>query len=394
MIDEALREHLGDGDPKPKTCFADDLVLKLLTFLNAKRALGACGQWEDETGQVFTAAIGKSASLAREGDPVDIGLHVNGKPILQARTFEYLGVTLGATGPTPASLNRRVKSASAALTSQRALHLLVRGMNLRQTTFIYDTFVVSRWTYAVFLQPCDKSTDASLQALDARFISTVLVPCRVEGPARRRSLLPILRAILRLPSPQLRRQLMAHRYVTQLHRLQLNTRKLELARERARDALAVIDRVPGFSALVPDKTAPWVRQNQQLALKAEWHNATAHAKRSVPDPGSRRHWYPPAARLADDWARALAARYHCNTFPILHRSLRRQGPPDKNAKRPQPINDAAVLTPAEKLALTALQLLHHAEATTQHLRDITAALRTLRPRETWAREDWSRPVHT
>ena len=296
MIDEELLGHLLPSDPAPKKGFADDLLLQLLRLLNAKRALLGCGRWEKRTGQTFTVAVGKSASLAREDDPQDLDLRVNGKRILPATTFEYLGVTLSATGPTTHSLDRRVAAASSAMTNLRMLDLLVRGMNLSHATFLYDTFIVSKWTYASFLQPLTITTLARLNAIDAGFISATLLACRVAGKAKRRSTLPVLRALLRIPSPALRRQILAHQYVARLGRLTTDPKTSQPIRYRAQAARQALPQVPGLAALVPDFARPWDRNQVKQACADEWQRATRFSRRKIPGPVPGRH-LPPAARL-------------------------------------------------------------------------------------------------
>lgn len=130
-IAAAVKEQLSRSDPSPAKAFADDLSLQLLGPIDAKRALAACARWENETGQIFTVAMGKSASLRRDEDLVDLDLMVNNKRILQTEDLQYLGVLLTATGPTDASLLRRVEAASKAMNSLRTASVLVRGMNIR-----------------------------------------------------------------------------------------------------------------------------------------------------------------------------------------------------------------------------------------------------------------------
>ena len=145
---------------------------------------------------------------------------ITGKTILPAEAFEYLGVTLTVHGTTDNSILRRAATASGALSTLKALRLLVRGMQTKQALYVYDTFVVSRWTYASFLQPYTSALAHRLDSIDAGFLSATLIACRTKGTGKRRSTLPILRrALSRLPSPAHRRKSQAHRYVRRLHRL-------------------------------------------------------------------------------------------------------------------------------------------------------------------------------
>ena len=385
MIASAVEKSLTPLDPAPAKAFADDLLLQLLRLLDAKRALAACSRWASETGQTFTVAKGKSGSLRRDGDLIDMGLKVNDKCILQTEVFEYLGVTLTATGPTDASLNRRVGAASKAMIKLRAANVLVRGMNVRHAYNLYNTFVVSRWTYAAFLQPLTSTTEFRLNSIDAAFISSILVACRAIGTGRRRSMLPTLRALLRIPSPALRRKCLAHRYTARLLSMCQDKSVPALARKRARAALEALPQVPAFLGLVPDLAHPWGPEQETAARADEWRRAGMRTKRPVPDP-TPGAYYPPAVHLHDPWAKALAARYHCATFPILTRTVARQGPRRPNGRPVPPLHERAQLTPQEKSALADLSLLHRSTCTPAELATITQALRALRPREKWARQ--------
>lgn len=163
-IATALEPHLGPDDPDPSKGFADDLLLQLLRILNAKWALHACGEWEENTGQTFATGEGKSAFLRDIADDSNPGYTVTGKTILPADAFEYLGVTLTVHDATDTSILRRATSASGALTTIKTLCMLVRGMQTKQANYVYDTFVVSRWLYASFLQPL---TPALVHRLDS-----------------------------------------------------------------------------------------------------------------------------------------------------------------------------------------------------------------------------------
>ena len=389
MIAAALEKFLTPSDPPPAKAFADDLLMQLLRLLDAKRALAACGRWASATGQIFTVARGKSAYLRRVGDTADLGLTVNEKTILSAEDFQYLGVTLTASGPSDASLTRRVGAASAAMARIQEAQVLVRGMNVRLAYSVYSTFVVSRWTYAAFLQPFTQSTATRLDAIDAAFISSVLVACRVAGPRRSRSKLPTLRALLRMPSPALRRQVLAHRYAARLLRISLDSSTPALPRSRARAAWEALALVPSFPKLVPDPSHPWGPHEVQAAREEEWRCASLRSKRPVPPPVTG-CFYPPAVRLRAPWAIALAARYHCATFPILSRPVSRQGPRRPNGRPLTPLYERAQLTEREHSALKDLTLLHRPSCSAQELGAITRALHALRPREKWARQA---PVH-
>lgn len=346
MIAAALAMHRSSREPIAAKAFADDLLLQLLRLLNAKRALAACGRWAMETGQVFTVAKGKSAYLRRAGVTTDLGLTVNGKTILPAEEFQYLGVTLTAAGPSDASLTRRVGAATAAMSSLREAHVLVRGMNLRLAYSVYTTFVISRWTYAAFLQPLTQTTASRLDAIDAAYISSVLVSCRVAGPRRSRSKLPTMRALLRLPSPALRRKVLAHRYAARLLRISRDSSTPAVSRARARAAWEALPLVPSFPQLVPDPSQPWGPHEAQVAREAEWRRASLRSKRPVPPP-VKGALCPPAVRLRAPWASALAARYHCATFPILSRPVPRQGPRRSNGRPITPLYERAQLTERE-----------------------------------------------
>ena len=384
-IESALTAFLLETDPSPAKAFADDLLLQLRTLLNAKRALLACARWELRTTQKFNMKKGKSAVLHHPSDPADLGLVVNDKSILPETSFEYLGITITATGPSHASLTRRVVSASMALHSLSAMHILVRGMNMRHARMIYDTFIVSKWTYACFLQPITPETLQRLHGLDAGFLSATTAAVYTSAKGRRRAALPVMRSLARLPSPMLRRQMLAHAYVTRLLRVIADPALPSNSRQRARNAHSALKQISSFVELVPDLNSPWKRIDARTAREQEWNRASQLSARPVPPPGRHSTYYPPAMRLRQAWARNLATRYHCNSFPILHRSVQRAGPRPLRGRRPKPLTEAAVLTEAERNALRTLKHLHKADCTNAELAMIETALTTLRPRDAWAR---------
>lgn len=218
----------------------------------------------------------------------------------------------------------------------------------------------------------------------AAFISSVLVACRVAGTGRRCSTLPTLRALLRMPSPALRRKLLALRYTARLHRLCNDSAAPNLSRQRARAALQALPQVPTYPSLVQDSANSWDPDQEKAARETEWRTAGLRTKRAVPPP-TRDAPDPPAVRLRDAWAIALEARYHCATFPILHRTVPRHGPRRPNGRPVPPLHERVQLTPQEKAALADLSLLHRPTCTKSQLATITQALRTLRPKERWAR---------
>lgn len=175
-------------------------------------------------------------------------------------------MTLTSTGPTADALQRYVASASNAMNNLRALDLLpvsaIRGMDIPHATFLYDTFIVALWTYASFLQSFSPTTQEMLDAVDAGFISATILACRVSGKAKRLSTLPVLRALLRIPTPGLRRQILAHRYVARLIRITRDSAtaaNVRLRAQAAKDALSLtgpVAQVPGLRDLVPDFDHP------------------------------------------------------------------------------------------------------------------------------------------
>ena len=384
-IERALAHFSQKEDPTPAKAFADDLLLQLRTLLNAKRAMLACARWETRTGQRFTMKKGKSASLQHSDDPADLGLSVNSKAILPAASFEYLGITITTNGPNDDSLRRRTQSASYALHELRTQHILVRGMDIRHARMIYDTFIVSKWSYACFLQPVSEDTLMRLNGLDAGFLSMVNATVRARRKGPRRAALPTMRAIARLPSLQHRRQALAHSYAARLLRIITDPKTRSVPRTRAIQAHEALAQIPSFVAVVPDPSHPWQKEQARAALEKEWARASQMSSRPVPPPGGGRAHYPPAMRLRRAWARNLAMRYHCNTFPLLHRALPRAGPRPQRGRRPKPLTEAAVLTTAERSALRTLQNLQNADCTTAQLARIEDALSTLRSRDAWAR---------
>lgn len=196
-------------------------------------------------------------------------------------------------------------------------------MNMRLAKSLYLTFVVSRWTYGGFLQSFTQKTASRLDAVDAAFISSVLVACRTSGTRGRRLMLPTMRALLRLPSPALGRKILANRYTARLHRNTDDNSVPGLGRTRARTALRALPQVPTHPVLVPDTAHPWGSVQEKAAQEEEWRNAGLRTKRPLPLP--REGSLYSTVRLRDAWARALAARYHCAPFPILHRPDRLRG---------------------------------------------------------------------
>lgn len=95
-------------------------------------------------GPKFCDEGGKSASIDHTEDSEDLGFTVNVRMILPAASFEYLGVTITATGPCDDSVRRRIQSAFTELHFMRAMHILVRGMDVGHAHMIYDSFVVSK----------------------------------------------------------------------------------------------------------------------------------------------------------------------------------------------------------------------------------------------------------
>lgn len=194
---------------------------------------------------------------------------VSKKTILTAEAFEYLGVTITRSSTTDASILRRADAASSALSNLKQLRILVRGMNMHHALYVYNNFVVSRWTYASFLQPYTTTVRSRLDGIDAGFLSATLIACRIRGTGKRHSTLNTLRALARIPSPQLRRQVDAHRYVSRLHRIGNDDTSSPNTKRHEAAALAALPSVPGFSDLVPDIGHPWTPQDRRAAHVAE-----------------------------------------------------------------------------------------------------------------------------
>lgn len=271
----------------------------------------------------------------------------------------------------------------------RELHIFVRGMDLSHARMIYDTFIVSKWTFACFLQPITEETLKRLNALDAGFLSATTATVRITARGRRRAMLPVMRALARLPSPLLRRKLLAHAYTRRLLSTITDLKLPSNSRTRARNAhcalLQLVVELPAFLALVPDPSHPWQPEDIRAEREREWARAGQLISRPVPPRGRSPKYYPPAVHLCHAWATNLATRYHCNSFPILHRALPHAGPRPLRGRRPKPLTDTAVLTPAERGALRSLDLLQNAECTNAQLATIEKALSILRTRDAWAR---------
>lgn len=384
-IRRALEEFLESDAPQAAKSFADDLLLQLLTLLNAKRALRACGQWAQGSGQVFNMKKGKSAYLIQHAAEPDPDLRINGERILGQEEFDYLGISISSTGPTDSSLSRRLRAASFAFASLHRTDILVRGMDFSVARMVYDTFIVAKWTYAVFLVPFTDTSRRAADGLDAALISATVVKCRAVTGRGTRPALPMLRAVTRLPSPDLRRQAAAHSFTARMLALSTDDDIPQHTRAKASATCSALSKIPAFRDLVSDPTKPWSRKDAHAARTREWDRASAGLARPVPPPGHGGHYYPPAMRLRPAWARNLAARYHVSTFPILHRPVPRAGPRRRNARALTPLREKAVLTAAETDALETLKLLHRTSTTNRQLIDIVAALETLRPRDAWAR---------
>lgn len=260
---------------------------------------------------------------------------------------------------------------------------------MKQAQFIYNTFVISKWRYASFLQPFNRTVRQRLDGLDAGFISVTLLACRTRGTGNRHSSLPTLRALARLPSPQHRRKADAHAYVARLIRIVHDEVSPQETKSRARAALSVIPQLPTFQELVPDAEHPWTPAQARKKMEEEWRRASQTSSRPVPPPSPGPCYSPPALRLKDAWAVALAARYHCSTFPIFHRPVPREGPRNLRGRRPRPMYEKAQRSHDENAALATLVLLHSSTCSVQELAAITEALRVLRPREKWAHQPGS-----
>lgn len=146
-------------------------------------------------------------------------------------------------------------------------------------------FIAFRWTYGAFLQPFNSTTVARLDAVYAGYISAVLIACTVPGTGRRCSSLPPIRALLRIHSPPLRRQVLVHRYVAKLHRGASDPALPRQSRLGAQVAHATITTIPGILDLAPDMLKPWGLHQEQKARAAKSgvpHNI--HVPRSLPQP--------------------------------------------------------------------------------------------------------------
>ena len=381
----AVAQTLPPDEPQPAKAFADDLLLQFRDLLNAKRALAACGRWANKSDQAFNLKRGKSAHLTHGIEAPDPDLRINGGLILGQEEFDYLGISISATGPTDSSLARRLRAASASFATLHRNNIFVRGMTLSVARMVYDTFVVAKWSYAVFFVPFSDISRRAADSLDAALISATVVKCRTNTSRGRRPTLPQLRAVLRIPSPGLRRQTAAHAFAARINTLIADENLPAHIRAKARDTRAALWKIPSFLQLVSDPCKPWNTNDVREARVAEWTRASAGLARPVPSPSRDTQYYPPAMRLKPHWARNLAARYHISTFPILHRQAQRAGPRRKNGRALAPLQERAVLTDAETDAMKTLKLLHRADTPPHKLPAIVDALKTLRPRDKWAR---------
>ena len=384
-INRAIASFLESDAPQAAKAFADDLLLQLRKMMNAKRALQACGQWAVQTGQVFNLKKGKSAYLTQSASAPDLDLRISGEPILGDDEFDYLGISISSRGPTDSVLCKRLRAATFAFASLHRNEIFIRGMDWAVAKMVYETFIVAKWTFAVFLVPFTDASRRAADGLDAALITATVVKCAATPGRGSRPTLPILRAVTRLPSPDLRRKTAAHEFAARMLALSTGGDIPPHTRAKAHATRAALSRIPGFLYLVPDPEQPWKKKDVLAARAAEWRRATAGLARPVPPPHGGAHYLPPAMRLRPHWARNLAARYHANTFPILHRPVPRAGPRRRNARALAPLREKAILTREEAAAMETLKLLHRADIQNRQLPAIVTALETLRPRDSWAR---------
>lgn len=355
----------------------------------------ACARWATPNGHKFNLGAGKSAQLVSKPSATgpfvpevggETGFYIAGAPLLAENEIEYLGVPLNADGPTDTKLRARVRGAAAALASLRDNRLVVRDMSVHAARTLYKAFVSSVWTYACFLVPFTTASKKALDSVDAGFISATLARCTTvkarlaDGSAVTDSKLAKCRALMRIDSPELLRQITAHQAVTSLLKTEADAALPQDIRQRARLAIAELPHVSTIAELVPDLANPWGPRQIRDARTEAWGRATAQAKRKIPPPGEGKAFFPAAMTLTASWARALAVRYLTNSFPIFKR-------PATAALRAQTgqREEKAVLSTAERDAVASLPILEQPAFAPGEEKRVTAALKVLRARDAWAR---------
>lgn len=103
----------------------------------------------------------------------------------------------------------------------------------------------------------------------------------------------------------------------------LSTQPTNTRRRASSALLASLPHIPGMRVLVPDLQRSWTRKEEGDAKAAECQRMAQLSRRPAPPPSTRPTLLPPAMRLQEKWPAALGARYHCFTFPIVHRPLPR-----------------------------------------------------------------------
>ena len=391
---DAVAHFMKTGDASPFCMFADDVALQILLQLLARRMFRAAAAWAEAHDHEFNMKPGKSAQLVgtpSTGHPLApeqgaaTGFVIGDKPLLADTAVEYLGVPLQIGGPTDAKLRDRAQAASAALSALKERKLLVRGMAIRAARTVYKTFISSVWTYACFIAPLSVEATRQLDAVDAGYISATLLRCTTEGALHANGTrndaakLSRCRAMIRIDSPELLRQVTAHQAVRSLHRTATDAMLPDDIRERARHAIHELRHVPTILALVADVDNPWSKAEIVQQRAAAWDRANRMFKRKIPPPGPGQAFFPAAMSLQQPWARTLAARYLTNAFPALTRtaSATVRARTGKRSERAQK-------TPTEVAALEDLPLLQQPVFAEGEETRALRALSTLRPRDEWA----------
>lgn len=376
-IEAAVAPLRGEDGPMPVKAFADDFILQLLDDISATLAFRAAGRCSEKTGQLVNFGRGKSAYLVQRGEEKKPSRRfIGGGEILADLEADYLGVPISTQGSSASKTRKRVAGAAGALARLMQTNVLVRGMDVQQAREVYRTFIEARWTYACFLVPMDLELERAIDAVDAEFVSEVLSACTLKG---KNGTLAKARALLRLDSPRLVRQIKAHQFVASVRAVVLDESLPADIREKARLTIQELPYVRGLGELVEDLDKPWDKVEVRRVRERALNQAFEGAKRKAPQVGERDKFMPWLWKLPHPWARALAARYFFNTFPIFNRTRQVGG------KR---VTEKAVKTKAEKRALLGdLQMLQHVEeGSEEDVEEVVQALIVLRGREAWARE--------
>ena len=328
----------------PIMAFADDIVLQAESDVEVAIACRAAAGWAGMSGMNFNCEMGKSGVLVERG-AVKSGVQLGENVVLGSLEEKYLGVTVARHGATDTALMKRVRGAQAALRALVRSKVLVKGMDVKRAVEFRKTFLESRWRYGMYLAPLGKNVTEAIDALDARFIAQTVCPVFATDKEK----LAKLRALLHIDSPRLARCVAAHQFKSRTAETVADESLPPVTRERARRVLKDLPMVPGFEEQVGKKDeSAWDRK--EIRKRRGLERAQAFGKNIPPvrEGGGKLPWF---WRLPQPWARELAARYFCGTFPIF-------GGVNNSGKNG--VLEKVVQTTQEKEAQVTLRLLHEA----------------------------------